>query len=191
MGRESSSGGLTSKNLFIRRFRILGQYTLYQKVIVFFDQPVRGGDGFTLQAGFTHWDGGTFLSAIPKQNTTLVETGYYFRKARLQPYLQYARQHRSTADEQRPQVGLGYYFVGHNSNLKLAYTRIDKRGAKKRNQVQLQYQSSRSDRAHSPASPGSKRVKPSSAAHRSRERESRSSTSGMGRASRVRSMDLR
>jgi hypothetical protein len=109
---------------------------------VFFDQPVRGGDGVTLQAGFTRWDGGTFLTAIPRQNTALFEAGYYFQKAKLQPYVQYARQDlsRSAADEQRPQVGLGYYFVGHNSNLKLAYTRIDKRGAKKRNQIQLQYQ---------------------------------------------------
>jgi Gram-negative porin len=109
---------------------------------VYYDQPLRGGDGFTLQVGFTHWDGGSFLTAIPKQYTTLVETGYYFHKAKLQPYVQYARQDLSdsTADEQRPQVGLGYYFVGHNSNLKLAYTRIDKHGTAKRNQFQLQYQ---------------------------------------------------
>src|SRR5262245_16723283 len=110
---------------------------------VYVDQPVAGGDGVTLQVDFTHWDGGTFLPAIHKQNTILVEAGYYLHSVKLLPYVQYARQDFSLAtlaDEQRPQFGIGYYFVGHNSNIKAAYTRIDKKGAKKLNQVQLQYQ---------------------------------------------------
>lgn len=109
---------------------------------VYYDQPVAGGDGVTLQANVTHWDGGTFLKSLPEQNTTLVEAGYYFHRARLLPYVQYARQdfRGSVPDEQRPQIGIGYYFIGHNSNLKAAYTRIDRDGAKGRNQFQLQYQ---------------------------------------------------
>ena len=72
----------------------------------------------------------------------LIEAGYYFHKGRLLPYVQYARQdlRGSQPDEQRPQVGIGYYFLGHSSNLKMAYTRIDRDGAKGRNQFQLQYQ---------------------------------------------------
>jgi hypothetical protein len=110
---------------------------------VYFDQPVKGGDGVTVQVGLTHWDGKSFLTGLPKQNTTFVEAGYYFRKAKVLPYLQYARQDFSNAilaDEQRPQIGIGYYFQGHNSNLKAAFTRIDRDRAKKRNQFQVQYQ---------------------------------------------------
>lgn len=109
---------------------------------VYYDQPVAGGDGLTLQANLTHWDGGRFLTSLPEQNTTLVEAGYYFHRARLLPYVQYARQdfRGAVPDEQRPQFGIGYYFIGHGSNLKAAYTRIDRDRAKGRNQFQLQYQ---------------------------------------------------
>jgi hypothetical protein len=110
---------------------------------VYLDYPVAGGDGFTAQANFTRVDGGTFLTALPKQNNLFAEAGYYLHKAKLLPYVQYAKQDFSSStlvDEQRPQVGIGYYFIGHNSNVKAAYTRIDRKTGKDRNQFQVQYQ---------------------------------------------------
>ncbi len=59
------------------------------------------------------------------------------------PYVQLARQDFDAAarpDEKRAQAGLAFWFAGHNSNLKLAWTKIDRDGARKRNQYQLQYQ---------------------------------------------------
>jgi hypothetical protein len=110
---------------------------------IYYDRPVGGGDGFTIQGDFTHWDGGSFITSLPKQDTWLVETGFYFHKIKLLPYLQYAKQDISASnqpDEKRPQIGVGYYFEGHNSNLKVAYTRIERDNAPKRNQFQIQYQ---------------------------------------------------
>ena len=109
----------------------------------FWDQPIAGGDGITLQADYNQRDGDTFLPSLPKQKTTLVEAGYYFHSVKLLPYIQLARQDfdaAALADEKREQGGLNWFMSGHNSNLKLAFTRIDRDRAKRRNQFQLQYQ---------------------------------------------------
>ena len=109
----------------------------------YWDQPVTGGDGVTVQADYQKLDGDVFITALPKQTLTLAEVGYYFHSVHLQPYLQLARQDFDAAfrpDEKRTQAGLGYYLSGHNSNLKVAWTKIDRDGAKKRNQYQIQYQ---------------------------------------------------
>jgi hypothetical protein len=110
---------------------------------LFWDQPIAGGDGITVQADYNKRDGDTFLPALPKQKTTLLEVGYYLHTVKLQPYIQLARQDFDAAfraDEKREQGGLNWFMDGHNSNLKLAFTRIDRDHAKRRNQVQLQYQ---------------------------------------------------
>lgn len=109
----------------------------------YWDQPVAGGDGVTVQADYQQIDGDIFIPALPKQTNTMIEAGYYIHGVHLQPYVQYAQQNfdaTARPDEKRTQGGLAYYFNGHNSNLKLALTSIDKDGAKKRRQIQLQYQ---------------------------------------------------
>lgn len=109
----------------------------------YWDQPIAGGDGVTVQADYQQLDGDIFITALPKQTNTMLEVGYYIHGAHLQPYIQYANQNfdaATRADEKRTQGGLAYYFNGHNSNLKLALTEIDKDRAKKRKQIQLQYQ---------------------------------------------------
>jgi hypothetical protein len=109
----------------------------------YWDQPVAGGDGVTVQADYQQLDGDIFIPGLPKQTNTMIEAGYYIHGAHLQPYIQYAQQNFDAVtrpDEKRTQGGLAYYFNGHNSNLKLALTSIDKDGAKKRRQIQLQYQ---------------------------------------------------
>ena len=59
----------------------------------------------------------------------MVEVGYYFHTIKLMPYIQFARQDFDAAarpDEKRAQAGLAFWFAGHNSNLKLAWTKIDR-----------------------------------------------------------------
>jgi hypothetical protein len=110
---------------------------------LFWDQPVGGTGGFTLQADYTRWDGGTFLTAIPKQSTVLIEAGYYLAPLQAQPFFQFGEEnfdHHSNPDQKRYTFGLGYYFAGQTSDLKFAYTRLDQLGAPKRDQFQLQYQ---------------------------------------------------
>jgi hypothetical protein len=110
---------------------------------LFWEQPVRGGDGITVQADVMKWDGDTFLPTLPEQTTTLVEAGYYFHRTRLQPWLQYAEQDFADdrrPDEERAQAGLGWFFNGHNASLKLGWTRVDVDGAGARDEVQLQFQ---------------------------------------------------
>src|SRR6185295_18228854 len=110
---------------------------------LFWDQPIGGGNGFTLQVDVTTVDGGKFLLALPKQTDMLVEAGIYINSVHLQPFIQYSDENfdKSTlADEKRTGGGLAYYFNGHNSNLKAQLNVIDKNGAKKRNQFLLQYQ---------------------------------------------------
>jgi hypothetical protein len=110
---------------------------------LFWDQPIAGGDGFTLQADYNTLDGDLFIPALPKQRNTMVEAGYYFHGAKIMPYIQLARQDFDAAvrpDEKRTQGGLAFWFSGHNSNLKLAYTKIDRDRSPKRNQLQVQYQ---------------------------------------------------
>ena len=110
---------------------------------LFWDQPIAGGDGITVQADYQTLDGDVFLTSLPKQRNTMVEAGYYLHTIHLMPYVQFARNDFDAAarpDEKRTQGGLSLYFNGHNSNLKLAWTKIDRDGAKKRNQYVLQYQ---------------------------------------------------
>ena len=110
---------------------------------LFWDQPIAGGDGLTLQADFNQIDGDVFIPTLPKQTDAMVEVGYYFHTLKLMPYVQLARQDFDAAarpDEKRAQAGLAFWFAGHNSNLKLAWTKIDREGARKRNQYQVQYQ---------------------------------------------------
>jgi hypothetical protein len=109
----------------------------------FWDQPIGNGDGFTFQFDYTKWDGGILLPEIPKQNTILLEAGYYLAAIKTQPFFQYSEENFSNsalADEKRITGGLGWYFAAHSSDLKLAYTRLQATGAPDRNQYQLQYQ---------------------------------------------------
>jgi hypothetical protein len=117
------------------------QYSAYTGDF-FWDQPVGGGNSFTTQVDYTRWDGGTFVD-LPKQSTVLVEAGFYLAAIKAQPFFQYCEQnfdHHLRPDQKRTAFGLGYYPVGHNSDVKLAYTRLQGTGQVSRNQYQLQYQ---------------------------------------------------
>jgi len=111
---------------------------------VYWDQPVHGGDGLTFELDHSWYDGHDFLTALPKQTTTLAEIGYYVRAVKLLPFFQFAQQKFAAGvaqpSERRFQVGAGYYFHGYNSNLKLAWTRIDRDRVGWLNDAVLQYQ---------------------------------------------------
>ena len=96
-----------------------------------------------LQADAVRYDGGRFLAGLPPQETLLLEAGYYFGTARLQPFAQYARRDfvRSAAgDEKRLAAGCGWYFRGHEQNLKVSFARVEPAGGPRRDEIVLQWQ---------------------------------------------------
>lgn len=117
-------------------------YTAYSGDF-YWEQPVAGGDGITVQVDYQKLDGDIFLTTLKKQTNTLAEVGYYFHGPKLQPYIQYTKNDfdlATLADVKWTQFGLAFFFGGHNQNIKLAWTDIDKKGTAKRNQYLLQYQ---------------------------------------------------
>lgn len=109
---------------------------------LFVELPL-GGDGLTLQADAVRYDGGRFLAGLPPQETLLLEAGYYFGSVRLQPFAQYARRDfvRSAAgDEKRLAAGCGWYFRGHEQNLKVSFARVEPAGGPRRDEIVLQWQ---------------------------------------------------
>ncbi|HKV08010.1 MAG TPA: hypothetical protein VJ725_07740 [Thermoanaerobaculia bacterium] len=109
----------------------------------FFDQPLPGGNGFTLQGDYVQVDGDVFLAALPEQTNVLVESGFYIAAIKLMPFVQYAAQSFDRAtliDEERFTAGVGYIVNGHNNNLKLSFTKIEPERGESRDQINLQWQ---------------------------------------------------
>jgi len=110
---------------------------------IFFDQPVGSSGAFTLQGDYIKYDGGTTFLTLPKQTTYLVEIGYWFGGARIQPWVQYADRNFDSAelgDESQTWLGLNYRIKGHNQVLRFAYGKLEKDGANDRNVIQLTLQ---------------------------------------------------
>jgi hypothetical protein len=112
---------------------------------LFWDQPIAGGDGVTLQIDYNHLNGDDFLASLPEQKNTLLELGYYCHTLKLQPYFQYTDRSfdvktAANQDQTTYEIGLGFYPHGVNSDLKLAVGKIDRDTSKNRTQVRLQYQ---------------------------------------------------
>jgi hypothetical protein len=89
-----------------------------------------GNNGITAQADYIHYNGDTFFPALLKQNTFEVEAGYHVTDYKLTPFVKWearkldsAVKNAANQDESRFQVGGTYYVMGHNLNLKAAYTR--------------------------------------------------------------------
>jgi polyhydroxyalkanoate synthesis regulator phasin len=101
----------------------------------------------TASASLSFLDGGgsvndstVFTGSIPKQSILFTELGYFFKDVNLQPYLKYEFQNvnatvpqqvgatESTLDmknklksSQRFGLGVNYFIIGHNANIKLLY----------------------------------------------------------------------
>jgi hypothetical protein len=110
----------------------------------FYDQPLNGGDGLTVQFDDSWYNGGDFLTAIPRQTTMVAEIGYYFHAVKLQPFYQYTRDRFAAGvdqpSEERSEIGAGYFFHGQNSNLKFACSFITHQGMPQEKDYVLQYQ---------------------------------------------------
>lgn len=110
---------------------------------VFWDQPVGGGNGFTLQGDWMHLDGDVFLPSLPEQDDLMLEAGFYIASVKLLPFIQYADRDfddAARADDDKVQVGLGYMFNGHNGNLKFSYGKIGVDGGDDRDEFWINFQ---------------------------------------------------
>lgn len=95
----------------------------------FFSYPM-GNNGVTAQADYIHYNGDTFFPTLLKQNTFEVEAGYHVTDYKLTPFVKWearkfdsAVKNAANQDDNRFQLGGTYYVMGHNLNLKAAYTR--------------------------------------------------------------------
>jgi len=96
-------------------------------VDVFYDWPVRSGDGITLQAAYTRFDGGTTFPQLPKENVWFVEGGYYNRDTKLGPFVQLSNRlatDSETADLKKYVGGIAYWASGHRFNVKFGVGRF-------------------------------------------------------------------
>lgn len=110
---------------------------------VFVDQPVNGGDGFTLQADWTQYDGGTWIPGVSKQTVLLAEAGYYSHTSKLGPFVQYSSRDydkASLADETKLMGGLAWWDSGHKFNVKAAYALLTRDGKSDGKQAVVQAQ---------------------------------------------------
>ena len=111
-------------------------------VDAFFDAPA-GPGALTAQFDYNRFNGGTTFSTLPEQNDFLFEVGYFFQKAKLTPVFQLSDRNQAgvtIGDERRWSVGLNYWMMGHNANIKGAYARILPAEAPSQNQFTVQLQ---------------------------------------------------
>jgi hypothetical protein len=89
-----------------------------------------GNNGVTLSTTFIHYDGGNIFPTLPRQNTFEVEGGYHFTDSKITPWAKFetrsinsAFQNAANQNDHRIQLGATYYWLGHNLNVKGAFTR--------------------------------------------------------------------
>jgi len=111
---------------------------------VYFDYPV-GSNAVTAEADYIQYDGGATFTTIAKQDDLSAQAGFFFSPVKLLPYFRYETRRFShgttpSKDEQRYQIGLGWYLKGHNANVKLAYTKVDPDSGRHTDQFTVQLQ---------------------------------------------------
>lgn len=115
---------------------------------VYVDHPL-GPGAVSGQVDWIRYDGGDFLKtaggapSLPKQDILYGEAGYYFPSVKLMPFLAVSNKDvaaTDTGDETRWSVGLGYFAVGHNFNIKAAYGKVDPKVGRSANQFTVQMQ---------------------------------------------------
>lgn len=122
----SSYNGTTRKILAIgTSYDTQKSYKLYSGDI-FASIPFKTGR-FETTIWFQSIDGGTWVTALPKQNTFTAEAGWYFEALKTSAWGRWERRQYSandTKDEKRYWAGLTHYVYGNNLNLKAAYKRL-------------------------------------------------------------------
>lgn len=113
----------------------------------FLDMPL-GPGVVTAQVDYSHWDGGGYVP-LDKQWAVQGEVGYTFLPIAVSPIVRVEHFHDDTPaprltpfeTQNRYGGGLAYWCYGHNSNLKVFYTRIQQDGAAHgANQFNVQWQ---------------------------------------------------
>jgi hypothetical protein len=115
-------------------FNISGGYDTQNKYHaysgnVFTTIPVGPGNEIGGEVQGVHYDGSTFITAIPKQNDFLAELAFYIKAANFQPFGKFEQQKFSdTAAKAKDQTrwGAGAHYYIHGQNLKLTgqYLRV-------------------------------------------------------------------
>jgi len=93
---------------------------------VFLDHPL-GPGSVTAQFDYLVFDGGSTLPTLAQQHDWLAEGGYYVTAVKLMPWLKVEDRrviHIHLQNEERYQVGLTYYFLGNNINIKGGFGRV-------------------------------------------------------------------
>lgn len=108
----------------------------------FADIPVRFG---SVLGTVTYQDlhGGTFLTTLPKNEIITVDGGLYLKQFKVGPWFRYEQREFSSVanrDEERALVGINYYPMGNNFNIKAAYGRFTPGVGRDQNQFVLQLQ---------------------------------------------------
>jgi hypothetical protein len=93
----------------------------------FLDIPVGAGNGFTAEADFIKYDGGTTFTTLFRQDTFMGQVGFYFGGAKLLPFFRYENQSfsdtaREGLNSRNIHAGLTWYPYGHNFNIRGAFT---------------------------------------------------------------------
>lgn len=111
---------------------------------IFLDKPLFDAGSITLNGAFQYMTGGTnltspysFATLIPAQTVQFLELGYYFKAAKIQPWIKFENQSISAKPEQTEGVavspynklnsssvfggGVNYFFNDLGTNLRLSY----------------------------------------------------------------------
>jgi len=109
---------------------------------VFVDLPVGPVGVVTAQVDVAHWNGGSFITVLPKETALMSEAGFVFAPVQVGPVIRYERLWPTGgANQARYVAGVGYWPYGHNSNVKAFYTRFHEDGAARDlNQFNVQWQ---------------------------------------------------
>ena len=100
---------------------------------VFFDWPLANKDVLTAQVNHVTYDGGKWLTALPKTTGTSVEAGYRFSAMKFSPIIRYEKRTydvnalnatTTNLNETRTGAGLAFWLKGHNANIKVFYMQI-------------------------------------------------------------------
>ncbi len=108
----------------------------------FADYPT-GPGALTAQFAWNRFDGSSTFTTLPRQNTYLLEAGYFLRDLKVTPVLQFSKRDildTAAGDETRWSLGANYWWAGQNMNLKGAYSRISPHGLPDQNEFTLQLQ---------------------------------------------------
>lgn len=95
----------------------------------YLDMPVGEKGSLTVNLAYASMTGGDetdkyYVADIPAKDVYFAEVGYYFKELKLQPWVKYElmSEKDSGIDDAIYGGGVSYYFNGHNTNIKLAYT---------------------------------------------------------------------